>query len=134
MKRAIAQDKPVLGICAGFNNILRALGTNIIEDETKAHSVYDINYRHPVTIVEGTKLHEFAGGTTLMVNSFHTMICPAENVTGYAKPSSFSEDGLVESIELENKTFVVGVKWHPEQMRDEPYAKALFQAFTDACR
>ena len=30
-KRIIELDKPLIGICAGFNNILRALGTNVIE-------------------------------------------------------------------------------------------------------
>ena len=30
-KKAIELDKPVIGICAGFNNILRALGTKIYD-------------------------------------------------------------------------------------------------------
>ena len=44
------------------------------------------------------------------------MIAPKENVEGYAKISSISDDGLVESFELENKKFVLGIKWHPELM------------------
>ena len=45
-KKIIELDKPLIGICAGFNNILRALGTDVIEDKTKSHDIYDKDYRH----------------------------------------------------------------------------------------
>lgn len=32
--------KPLIGICAGFNNILRALGTDLIEDKTQKHNIH----------------------------------------------------------------------------------------------
>ncbi|MEI3434118.1 MAG: hypothetical protein V8R26_03710 [Clostridia bacterium] len=34
-KKIIELDKPLIGICAGFNNILRALGTDVIEVKQK---------------------------------------------------------------------------------------------------
>ena len=68
------------------------------------------------------------------VNSFHEMIAPLEMVEPFAKVSSVSEDGLVESFELENKKFVIGVKWHPEQMLDDEYVDELFDAFILACK
>ena len=37
-KRIIELDKPLIGICAGFNNILRAIGTDVVEDKTKSHA------------------------------------------------------------------------------------------------
>ena len=40
-KKIIELDKPLNGICAGFNNILIALGTDVIEDKTKSHDIYD---------------------------------------------------------------------------------------------
>ena len=39
------------------------------------------------------------------------MIAPKEKVEKFAKISSISYDGLVESFELENKKFVMGIKW-----------------------
>ena len=50
-KKAIKLDIPLIGICAGFNNILRAIGTDVIYDETKSHNYYDVNYRHNVNII-----------------------------------------------------------------------------------
>ena len=102
-KRIIELNKPLIGICAGFNNILRALGTDVIEDKTKSHDIYDKNYRHNIYISTGTKLYDLINQKEYSVNSIHSMIAPKENVEGYAKISSTSYDGLVESFELNNK-------------------------------
>lgn len=128
-KRIIELDKPLIGICAGFNNILRAIGTDVIEDKTKSHDKYDKDYRHKVSIIKGTKLYSLIGKDEYDVNSIHTMIAPKENVEGYATISSLSEEGLVESIELDNKKYVVGLKWHPELMLEDEFADKLFGEF-----
>ena len=52
---------------------------------------------------------------------------------GFAKITSYSEDGLVESFEVENKKFVLGVKWHPELMLDED-ATNIYKNFIDSCK
>lgn len=133
-KKIIELDKPLIGICAGFNNILRAIGTDVIEDKTKSHDKYDKDYRHKISIVKGTKLHELLGKDEYDVNSIHSMIAPKENIEGYATISSVSEDGLVESIELSNKKFVVGVKWHPELMIEDEFPDRLFKEFIERCK
>lgn len=133
-KKIIELDKPLIGICAGFNNILRALGTDVIEDKTKSHDKYDVNYRHKISIIKGTKLHELLGKDEYNVNSIHSMIAPKEKVEGYATISSVSEEGLVESIELNNKKFVVGVKWHPELMLEDEFPDKLFKKFIERCK
>ena len=61
------------------------------------------------------------------------MIAPKEKVEGYAKISSLSYDGLVESFEIENKKFVVGIKWHPELMLEDDFPNSLFKAFISKC-
>ncbi len=128
-KRIIELDKPLIGICAGFNNILRAIGTDVIKDESKIHNHYDINYRHNIKIIKDTKMYEIVQKQNIKVNSIHEMIATKENVEPYAKISSYSEDGLVESFELENKKFVLGIKWHPELLLNEEYVEKLFKEF-----
>ena len=132
-KRIIELDKPLLGICAGFNNILRALGTDVVEDKEKKHDKYDKNYRHTIYIIPDTKLYNLIKKDKYEVNSIHTMIAPKEKVENYAKISSISEEGLVESIELENKKFVVGVKWHPELMLNDECVDNIFKEFISKC-
>ena len=68
------------------------------------------------------------------VNSIHSMIAPKEKVEGYAKISSISYDGFVESFELENKKFVIGIKWHPELMLEDEFTKTLFKEFIEKCK
>ena len=62
------------------------------------------------------------------------MIGTKELVEPYAKISSFSEDGLVESFEIENKRFVMGIKWHPELLHQEEYVNKLFKSFIESCK
>lgn len=131
-KRIIELNKPIIGICAGFNNILRALGTDVIEDKEKSHDYYDKDYRHKIKIEKDTIIYNLIKKEEYFVNSIHTMIAPKELVESYAKISSYSEDGLVESFELENKKFVVGIKWHPELM-DNEFVNELFKMFIDKC-
>lgn len=62
------------------------------------------------------------------------MIAPREKVEGFAKISSISYDGLVESFELEDKKFVLGIKWHPELMLEESFTQNLFKEFINSCK
>ena len=132
-KKCIEYDIPVIGICAGFNNILRALGTDVIEDKTNSHNFYKMDYRHNITINKDSMLYKFINKDVLNVNSIHSMIAPVENVKAFAKITSCSDDGLVESFEVENKKFVMGIKWHPELMLDEDCVN-IFKNFVNACR
>lgn len=131
-KRIIQLDKPLIGICAGFNNILRAIGTDVIEDKTKSHDCYDKNYRHKIKVEKNTIIYNLLKNEEYSVNSIHTMIATKKLVEPYAKISSYSEDGLVESFELQNKKFVIGIKWHPELMDDE-FVNEMFKMFIDKC-
>lgn len=62
------------------------------------------------------------------------MIAPKEMVKDYAKISSVSYDGLVESFELNNKKFVIGIKWHPELMLEDKFTQELFDEFIKECK
>jgi putative glutamine amidotransferase len=131
---AIEQDKPLLGICAGFNNILRALGSDVVLDKTGNHNHYDISYRHPVKIEKGTMLYELIGSKEYSVNSIHTMVAQKDMVSPFADINAYSEDGLVEGFEMDDMNFVLGLKWHPELMREEKFTQRLFEVFMDQCR
>lgn len=132
-KRIIELDKPLIGICAGFNNILRALGTDVIEDKTKSHDIYDKNYRHKISVIKGTKLYDLIKKEEYRVNSIHSMIAPKENVEKYAQISAVSYDGLAECFEVYNKKFIIGIKWHPELMLEDEFPDKLFKEFISKC-
>lgn len=113
--------KPILGICRGMQMLNVAYGGALYQD------LCYINGRsfkhmqnskgntpgHIVEIVEGSHLHDILGGEVI-TNSFHHQciksIAPGFKVTAIAK------DGIIEAIEKEEGTFVLGVQWHPEMM------------------
>ena len=70
----------------------------------------------------------------MQVNSIHEMLAKEEMVKSFVKISSYSDDGFVESFELPNKKFVVGVKWHPELMLEEESTQRLFKYFVNECK
>ena len=131
---ALEKDLPMLGICAGFNNILRALGSNVYEDTTGSHNVYDRDYRHPVTVVPDTRLYDFIGKEEYLVNSFHTMMATKDLVEPYARICACDRDGHVEAFEVPDRSFVMAVKWHPELMMEEEFTRKLFKAYVEACK
>ena len=131
--KIIKLDKPLIGICAGFNNILRAIGTDVIEDKTKSHDIYDKEYRHEISIIKGTKLFDLVKKEKYNVNSIHSMIAPKGNVEKYARISAISYDNLVESFELDNKKFVMGINWHPVLMIEYEFSDKLFKKFISKC-
>ena len=57
------------------------------------------------------------------------MIAHKENVEKYAKISAVSYDDLVECFELDNKKFIMGIKWHPELMLEDGFTRKLFKEF-----
>lgn len=134
VKYAIEKDIPVLGICLGMQ-----LLSNIDNQEyslQKNETVinhkqpYD-EYVHKVNILDKTLLGNIISKHEIIVNSNHLY-----HVTKVNKfiVSAYSEDGIIEGIELPNKKFVLGVQWHPERLVElDNNANCLFVAFIKAC-
>jgi len=129
----IETNKPLLGICLGMQTI-GSYGENLLTNEENAtgpvHSREQDECYHYVTIDKSSKLFKIVGKDRLYVNSrHHYHLIPNENY----KVVAVSDDNIVEGIEFENKDFVIGVQWHPEDLDDEE-SKKIFDAFIDACK
>lgn len=44
------------------------------------------------------------------------------------------DDGYVEAVELKNKKFCLGVKWHPELMANDEIMSNIFKYFIETCK
>lgn len=134
-KYAIRNDIPLLGICAGFNNIIRAMGGNtfLIKNNEK-HNKEDGQYAHKNIVQKNSLLYNILNKEEIKVNSIHTMFAMQENVENL-EISSFSDDGYVEAVELKNNKFCLGLKWHPELMLDyDKNMNKIFQRFLEVCK
>lgn len=126
----IKHDIPVLGICACFNNLVRALGGVVHKDESKFHKKFAVSYAHEVSIEEDSKLFSILKRNQIMVNSIHENVCLEEEIKEYDVAARCDGDHTVEAIELKNKRFVLGIKWHPELMEE---MTPIFEAFVTSC-
>jgi putative glutamine amidotransferase len=117
---AIERDMPVLGICGGQQLLHVVLGGQLIQhipDEvTGALAHEQPNPRdepgHSVAVTPDTLLHRIVGRDSLDVNSAHHQAAKGE--PSGVKINAVAPDGVIEGIEAMDKTFCLGVQWHPE--------------------
>lgn len=133
LKYAFDNDIPALGICAGmqliasmdkFGNVL----DNCIAIGNNHHQSKD-EYVHEITINKGI-LFDILGSNKIMVNSRHNdTVNLNDNFTVDAK----SPDNIIEAVHIPNKTFILGLQWHPEDLHDE-YSEKIFKYFIEKCK
>lgn len=134
LKYAIDKDIPVLGICMGMQLLAnidnRTYCLEVNETEIN-HKQPNEKYIHRVKILDNTILSTIIKEKEIKVNSNHRFHISKVNKL---KISAYSEDGLIEAIEMPNKKFVVGVQWHPEKLIEfDNNANQLFDAFVKEC-
>jgi len=60
------------------------------------------------------------------VNSIHHQAC--KDVPKPFRAVAFAPDGVIEAIESAEHTFLLGIQWHPERLRDRGPHMRLFEA------
>lgn len=106
-------DIPVLGICAGNNNLVRAVGGKILKLKyPEIHKSLN-EYVHEINIDKNSKLYHIIGKSKIRVNSRHK--CYTADLS-ILDPSSYSSDNIIESVEDKSKKFYIAVQFHPESL------------------
>lgn len=127
-------DIPLLGICAGYNNIIRGLGglaTKI--DNVDVHDRPDLKYAHDCKIVDkNSKFYEILKTDEFKVNSVHTYV--GTKIPQSLSIVALSHDQQVEVVEAKDKKFFIGVKYHPELLVDiDEKQNNIFKRFVEVC-
>ena len=133
LKYAFDNDIPALGICAGmqliasmdkFGNVL----DNCIAIGNNHHQSKD-EYVHEITINNGILL-DILGSNKIIVNSRHN---DTVNLNNNFTVDAYSSDNIIEAVHIPNKTFILGLQWHPEDLSDE-YSEKIFKYFIEKCK
>ena len=113
--RALERDMPVLGICRGMEML------NVIQGGTlNQHLGLELHRHtpgaftdHRVALEPGSLAARVVGSETTEVKSAHHQ--GVEEVGEGVVVTGHADDGVVEAIELPERSFAVGVLWHPEE-------------------
>ena len=132
-KYAIDNDIPTLGICTGFNNIIRATWGKVFAINDSEYNKKDGSIVHKNIIKENTLLYDILKTNEVYVNSIHAMFANKEDIKNL-EISGYSDNGYVETIELKDKKFCLAVKWHPEMMTENKHMNDIFKYFIDVCK
>ncbi len=137
-RRAVDQDKAVLGICRGLQTMNVLEGGTLYQDmptevdsqvEHHGKPPYD-QVIHHVDLRSG--LASLLGISRLGVNSYHHQAI--KTLGAELEVMAQSDDGLVEAVRHKQKRFVWAVQWHPEfSFWVDENSRKIFQAFVDAC-
>ena len=138
-KKALILNMPILGICRGIQILNVAAGGTLYQDisySIQSPILHNQNSHlsdtcHPIKITLNTIIYNILGKKYIVNSAHHQAV---KNLGNNFIISSISPDGIIESIEMQNKNFVVGFQWHPEMLalKDDTMLN-LFIKFINSC-
>lgn len=137
---ALEDNKPVLGICRGMQLINVARGGNLYQHipddlpDAEVHSIASEKNResrvvHTLRIDPESQLSSVLGNIELGANDYHHQ---AIKMLGDGLvATAWTEDGVIEGLEMPTHTYVLAVQSHPESLEAsiEPEWRKLFKSF-----
>jgi putative glutamine amidotransferase len=125
---AIAEGKPLFGLCRGLQIVNVALGGTLYQDiaaqrrDAIKHDYFPTagfsrdHLAHPVAVASGSRLDALVGTAPLEVNSMHHQA--VKDLAPGLVSTATAPDGLIEALESPGSHFLLGVQWHPEALTD----------------
>ncbi len=123
---ALADGKPILGICRGIQVLNVALGGSLYQDlpsEIPSDLHHNLSYEredwtllaHEIRIAPGSRLAHMLGTERLRTNSLHHQA--VREIAAGLRAVAWAPDGVIEALESTGHSFVVGVQGHPEALQ-----------------
>jgi len=122
IQAALETRLPMLCVCRGAQLLNIALGGTLVQHlpDDSGHALWDTHRTercHTVRVAAGSRAEQLYG-TTLATNSLHHQALG--RVGAGVVVTGTTDDGVVESFELEGRPEVFAVQWHPEMLGGPP--------------
>ena len=114
-------EVPVLGVCLGMQWMGLIAGGILDQDLSSPIAENHADTEHAI---EGTI------GSGLVHSHHHQAMTTSGNLMVAAR----AEDGVIEAIQDESRSWYVGVQWHPERTTDEMLGQGLFDQLVAAAQ
>jgi putative glutamine amidotransferase len=131
-RRAIEREMPVLGACRGMQILNIALGgtlhqhlPDVIGTDVHRHTP-GVFGDHEVRLERGSLAARAVGSEGTLVKSHHHQGI-ADLGEGLVA-TGWSDDRLIEAVELPGQRYVLGVLWHPEEDEANNVTASLVEA------
>lgn len=126
-------DIPILGFCAGHNNLIRGIGGSIKKViSPEIHNQPEIDYVHSIKIDPASNFYQFVNVENMKVNSRHE-----KTIDNFANLTIAAQDefGNIEVTEDQTKKCFFGIRFHPESLylKDKTHNQ-IFQKFIEICK
>ncbi len=121
-------DIPCFGICLGMQEMGYLFNGRMGYIGNYSHLKPDLKYVHDVKINKNSKIYKILNLEEIKVNSRHKdyLINTDLSISGISN--------VIESIEDKNKSFFIGVQWHPESMLEyDNNSNLIFNQFIKEC-
>lgn len=112
-------NKPILGICAGIQEINVIFG-GTLHQKIPNHNLLDQS-KHIIKISDNSILYNIYDKNIIEVNSYHQQA--VKDIAPGFKVTAINNDGIIEGIEKDN---ILAVQWHPEILYDINFFKKFF--------
>lgn len=139
-KKSLKTNKPILGICRGMQLLNVASSGTLFQDICYGiqsplqhnQNSYLGEKCHPICIYDDSILKNTLGNHYVVNSGHHQCL---DKIGDNFKVTAVAPDGVIESIEMINKDFVIGVQWHPEMLSlNDDIMLGLFKKFIDTSR
>jgi len=138
---ALADKKPILGICRGMQLVNALQGGTLYqhipaelpdaEDHDSSTKAKDLeHFAHTLHIDPASRLCAILQADHIRTNTHHQAI---KDLGKGVKATAWAADGIIEAVEMTDYPYMIGVESHPESLtRAEPGWKHLFESFVAA--
>ncbi|WP_237580203.1 gamma-glutamyl-gamma-aminobutyrate hydrolase family protein [Candidatus Enterococcus huntleyi] len=120
IKEAIKQKKPILSVCRGTQLLNVVLGGSLYQDLSQ-YEQWSVKHEqqptapqfstHRINVAPNSRISQLVPDNSY-VNSYHHQAI--KDVSPKLIATAWSTDGLVEAVEADDGSAILGVQWHPE--------------------
>ncbi|MFP4155646.1 MAG: gamma-glutamyl-gamma-aminobutyrate hydrolase family protein [Halothiobacillaceae bacterium] len=131
--QALARAVPILGICRGAQLLNVRLGGSLFQD-LKSRRRHTSNRRtilplKTLHLAPDSQLEHLLGTDRIRINSLHNQAIDRRG--DRLRIAGRDLDGIVQAVERDGGTFILGVQWHPEFLIYQERQRRLFRTLVE---